>query len=246
MAGNIKVIPAKDNYQRVSKDIILNKQVDALTLGVYVKVLALGKNFELNVKGLASILKLSEDKIRKSFSVLESTGYLRRSRSQGEHGHFSGWDYEIASTPFTDIAILPTSEKTDVGENRMSESTDVGVLTHNNKIYTDTVKIDTVTTETSSPKSDDTSATFTPPTVEEVYEYVKTFGMKDPDGFARYYVDEQTRKGWTWKNRNKIVPVKDWKNNVRQWAPNHMTQIFPKIYGQEPAKVVSAKDFFHK
>ena len=56
MAGNIKIIEPHENYQKVAKSIIFNEKVDALTLGIYVKVLCLGKKWELNIKGLASTL----------------------------------------------------------------------------------------------------------------------------------------------------------------------------------------------
>lgn len=115
MAGNITIIPPKENFLKVSKGIIYNDDVDALSLGIYVKVIALGRKWQLNIRGLAKALHLSEDRIRNSFAVLEKAGYLRRFKTHGEHGHFSGWDYEVASDPFTDIANSPTSVKTDIG-----------------------------------------------------------------------------------------------------------------------------------
>lgn len=100
-------------------------------------------------------------------------------------------------------------------------------------------------TETMSPKSkkENTSTTFTPPTVEEVYQYVKDKGMRDPEGFAQYYVEEQTAQGWTRKDGGKKVPVRDWKGNVRQWMPNHMTHIFPK-QAAEPKKPMTVDEYF--
>lgn len=100
-----------------------------------------------------------------------------------------------------------------------------------------------------SPKSkkENTSTTFTPPTVEEVYQYVKDKGMRDPEGFAQYYVTEQTERGWTRKDGGKSLPVKDWKNNVRQWMPNHMNHTFPKQVSQSHAKApVSAQEYLNK
>lgn len=122
MAGNIRIIEPTENYQKVSKGIIFNRDIDALTLGIYVKVLCLGKEWELNVKGLSSTLNVSADKIRTAFALLEKAGYLRRSREQGERGRFIGWNYEISSVPFTDIAKTPISVNTDIGKNRISEN----------------------------------------------------------------------------------------------------------------------------
>lgn len=110
-----------------------------------------------------------------------------------------------------------------------------------------TPKSNIVKTDTSYPKKENTSTTFTPPTIEQVYDYVKDMGMKDPEGFARYYVNEQTERGWTRKDGGKSLPVKDWKNNVRQWMPNHMNHTFPKQVSQSHAKApVSAQEYLNK
>lgn len=121
MAGNITIIPPKDNFLKVSKDIVYNNDVDALSLGVYVKVIALGRNWNLNVHGLAKILGLSVAKIKSVFATLEQAGYLRRCRVKGDAGRFCGWDYEVYSEPLTDHPENRPSVNTDIGENRPSE-----------------------------------------------------------------------------------------------------------------------------
>lgn len=121
MAGNITIIPPKDNFLKVSKDIVYNGDVDALSLGVYVKVIALGRKWNLNVPGLAKILNLSVAKIKSVFATLEEAGYLRRCRVKGDAGRFVGWDYEVFSEP-TDHPKNRPSVNTDIGENRPSEN----------------------------------------------------------------------------------------------------------------------------
>ena len=130
MAGNIKIIEARENFQRVPREIIFTPDVDAFTLGVYVKVLCLGVKWELNVNGLAKVVGCSADRIRKVFAVLEGAGYLRRSRAQDQGGHFTGWDYEISAEPLTNQeGKTPTSvnhrhrENTDVGKTPTSVKT---------------------------------------------------------------------------------------------------------------------------
>lgn len=94
---------------------------------------------------------------------------------------------------------------------------------------------DTIPTDTTYPSVESTNRNlhndekeFVPPTVAQVYDYVKDKGMKDPMGFAYYYVKTQTANGWTRRQGNKLVPVSNWKNNVNQWMPNHMNHVFPK------------------
>ena len=84
MAGNITIIEPSSKYQKVAKGIILDKRIDAATLGIYVKVLALGKEWKLNITGLASYLEISEGRVRKAFALLEDLGYLRRLRVKNE------------------------------------------------------------------------------------------------------------------------------------------------------------------
>ena len=97
--------------------------------------------------------------------------------------------------------------------------------------------------ESTKKKINDDASDFVPPSIEMVLEYVKPLGMKDPEGFARYYVESQTANGWTRRDRNKMVPVKDWKNNVRQWIPNHMNHTFPKpVPAQAPAPVTKSEE----
>ena len=121
MAGNITIIEAKDNYLKVSKDIIFNEKIDHVTLAIYVRLMVLGKRWNLNIAGAASVLHISKDRVRVVFARLEEAGYLRRKRSHDANGKFSGWDYEISNVPFTDESKTPMSE-----EYRRRENTDVG------------------------------------------------------------------------------------------------------------------------
>lgn len=77
MAGNIKIIELRENYQKVAKSIIFNEKVDALTLGIYVKILGLEEKGDLNVPELAKVLHVSEHKIKTALSILERSGYVK-------------------------------------------------------------------------------------------------------------------------------------------------------------------------
>ena len=221
MAGNITIVEPTENFQKVSKDIILNQDVDALTLGIYVKLLTLGKKWQLNVNGLASALHISTDKIRKTFALLEKFGYLKRSRVQGEHGHFTGWDYIISSAPFTDIAILPTSVNTDIGKNQPSENTDIGKKAmYNNRPIKETKDI--------KGKQIDNI----PPTPQDVIAYAKERGFVDAEGFAAHWFAYYTQANWHLANGK---PMKDWKKAVITWEPNNKDRRFTPTPTPSPA-----------
>ncbi len=103
----------------VSKVVLRDKAVDPFTLGIYVRVLALGEtNWELNIKGLATRFDMTEERIRKAFRVLEDAGYMSRQRVRDEKNRFIGWDYELYTAPENresrntenpDLGFFPTS-----------------------------------------------------------------------------------------------------------------------------------------
>lgn len=131
MAGNIKIIEPSSNFQKVSKDIIFNQEIDPLTLGIYVKIIALGKKWELNIGRFASLMNMSEDRVRKAFAKLEAAGYLRRERARDEHNRFIGWNYEVSTIPFSDMEVSRHPENPDVGNFRNTENS--GVYNRDNK-----------------------------------------------------------------------------------------------------------------
>ena len=89
MAGNIKIIEPSENYQEVAKSIIFDEKVDALTLGIYVKILGLEGKGDLNVPELAKVLHVSEAKIKTALSILERSGYVKRIHVKNASGHFT-------------------------------------------------------------------------------------------------------------------------------------------------------------
>lgn len=206
MAGNIRIIEPKSNYQKVAKAIILNEDVDALTLGIYVKVICLGKKWDLNVRGLAAKLGLSPDKIRASFAILEKTGYLRRTRVQGAGGRFVGWDYEISSEPLTDIAKTPTSEKTEYRKAPTSEkwhSIDKDIIPEDRDIEQEYKDID----------SQAHAVSFVPPTVAEVEEYAIQLHAANPSAFADFFVNFCDANGWRSRN-GEGRPITNWRRYI--------------------------------
>ena len=147
-SGNIIVVEAEDNFKRVHKSIIENKNIDCETLGIYTRIIVLGLKWKLNIKGLSTHLGVSGTRIRKSISALEQEGYIVRTAVRGEGGKFFGWDYKVLPTPIEEskrsCAGKPTSQKTDtrfdgqVGEptTRLTDNT-VNGEDNNNKLKED-------------------------------------------------------------------------------------------------------------
>lgn len=116
-SGNIFIIEAEDNFKRVHKSIIENKNIDCETLGIYTRIIVLGLKWKLNIKGLSTHLDISDSRIRRSIALLEQEGYVVRTAVRGEGGKFYGWNYQIMPTPIEESkrssAGKPTSQKTD-------------------------------------------------------------------------------------------------------------------------------------
>lgn len=129
--GNITIIEAESRYKKVDKSLIENPNIDCLTLGIYTKLIVLGKKWQLNVKGLRNHLGLSEDKVRKSLSLLEKEGYILRTPIRNDKGQLLGWNYTVYPTPINEtersqagkkntenrVHGKPSTRKTDQSEN---------------------------------------------------------------------------------------------------------------------------------
>jgi len=234
MAGNITIILPTDNFVKVPRGIVRNDAVDTLALGIFVKVLCIGRETPLTVQDLADRLSISLAKVQKAFAALEDAGYLRRSRVKDASGRFVGWDYEVSSEPFTDTPKNRQSEKPTIGKTDCRKNgSSVPIIYNTNSIKenrstgnnidtasnTNTSVIDNNTTSSKIDKKEkkDTverkekvSAPFRRPTVQEVAEYC----LSRHNGIdAAAFVDFYESKGWLVGR----TPMKDWKAAVRTW-----------------------------
>lgn len=142
--GNITIIEPVSRFKKVDISLIENERIDCTTLGVYTKLIVLGKKWNLNVRGLRKHLGLSDEKVRKSLSLLEQEGYIVRTPCRNEKGQLVGWDYAIYPTPVgederskagagketpnSDLPSTPKSAHSDKGgllNNRINEIIDL-------------------------------------------------------------------------------------------------------------------------
>lgn len=100
--GNITIIEPVSRFKKVDISLIENERIDCTTLGIYTKLIVLGKKWNLNVRGLRKHLGLSDEKVRKSLSILEQEGYIVRTPCRNEKGQLVGWDYAIYPTPVSE------------------------------------------------------------------------------------------------------------------------------------------------
>ena len=127
--GNIYIEEAESDFKRIHKSIILNNNIDCLTLGIYTKILVLGKKWQLNIKGLSSYFGISDTKIRRSISLLEREGYISRKPIQDEAtGKLSGWNYILHAKPM-DPENRTNAGKKSVGSTEYPENRQHGYPT---------------------------------------------------------------------------------------------------------------------
>ena len=136
--GNITVVEAQSRYKKVDIALIENENIDCLTLGIYTKLIVLGKKWNLNVKGLRSHLGLSDEKVRKALSLLEHEGYIVRTPCRNEKGQLLGWNYTIYPIPVNEDERSQAgkgNENPQVGlpSSPISDHSDNGGLLNNRK-----------------------------------------------------------------------------------------------------------------
>ena len=99
--GNINVIEPKDDFKRIHKSIIRNQNIDCLTLGIYCKIVVLGVDWQLNIKGLSKVLGVSDKKVRACIGILEKEGYIKRKPNYHDH-KLDGWIYDVFPEPISE------------------------------------------------------------------------------------------------------------------------------------------------
>lgn len=180
------------DFTIIRNSIFKDYTLSAKAKGVACQLLSLPPTWDYSVKGLVTLFNDGEASIRSALGELEEAGYLHRERVR-EQGKLGKCIYVITDT------LKP--EKPNV-ENPLVENP----VVENPAQYN--------TKESNTNKSNTKRYRFTPPTVEEVQEYVNEKGYKVN---AQRFVDYYSSKGWT-IGRNS--PMKNWQAAVRTWASN--------------------------
>lgn len=210
--GNITIIESVSRFKKVDISLIENERIDCTTLGVYTKLIVLGKKWNLNVRGLRKHLGLSDEKVRKSLSLLEQEGYIVRTPCRNEKGQLVGWDYAIYPTPVgederskagagketpnSDLPSTPKSAHSDKGgllNNRINEIIDL------NNIEKESISKDI-------PKKENDSLSLMSPKTP-LGEKEKSSAKKKEKPLP--FEDEELRKMW-----EELVKYPDWQRKT--------------------------------
>lgn len=207
--GNITIIEPVSRFKKVDISLIENERIDCITLGIYTKLIVLGKKWNLNVKGLKKHLGLSDEKIRKSLSLLEQEGYIVRTPCRNEKGQLVGWDYAIYPTPVDEqersqAGVKKESRQGEKPSTPKSAYSDNGGLLNNriNEII-DLNNIERESIDKSIPKKEETLS----PKSQTLGEKEKSSAKKKEKPLP--FEDEELRKMW-----EELVKYPDWQRKT--------------------------------
>lgn len=105
------------DFTMVPKSIIRDTSISSEARIILEFLIDLTGDFNVNERGLTSILGISISKVKRAVIELEDAGYIQRQKSRNEASQFIGWFWDISATPKF-LSDNPTVENTDIGENR--------------------------------------------------------------------------------------------------------------------------------
>ena len=94
MADMIRV-RRSSGYTVLPNGILRDTGLSLKTKGLFAIILSLPEGWDYSVAGLARVAGCGRDAIRSALGEMEAAGYLKRTRSHGESGKFTGMIYEI-------------------------------------------------------------------------------------------------------------------------------------------------------
>lgn len=188
------------HYTVIDNSIFFNYDLSYKAKGLLCQMLSLPDGWEFSVEGLTRLSTDGKSAITSAMNELEEAGYFRREQVR-VGGKIQGVEYIISETPFSDF---PISENPTSG-NPISENQPQYITNISNTDISNTKDIDIGYSHKNGKRT-----RFTPPTVEEVAQYINEQGLHiDAETFIDYYNSNGWKVGRT--------PMKDYKATLRNW-----------------------------
>ncbi len=183
------------NYHLRDKDLT-NKAKGLLSV-----MLSLPDDWDFTIEGLSLMSKDGIDGVRVQLKELEKSGYLKRQRVRDEKGRLLNSEYDVYEEPIWENPILekPILEKP-IQENPMQLNTNI------------------LNTNITKEKENIKRKSFTPPSLEEVLEYIREKQLNVDGNMFYHYFSEGD---WVDSRGNK---VKNWKQKLLTWDSHHQSQ----------------------
>ncbi len=193
-------VERNDNYTVMANYHLRDKNLSCKAKGLMSFMLSLPEDWDYSVNGLVSCLMEGKDAVRNMLKELEEKGYLVRSQTRNSKGGFADVEYVLHEMPMSENPTTgnPITAKP-ISENPPQINTNITNIL--NEINTDI-----------SPRAKKKG--FTPPTLEEVSEYIREKGYAID---AKHFMDYYESADWHFANGK---PVKNWKQCVVTWSRN--------------------------
>jgi len=196
---------AQSRYTMIDNAILQNWEMSTEEKAILIYLLSMPENWVVLKTKLISDCNIGRDRFNRAWKALQEKGYVQSIRViDKETKQMKGWNHIVYEEP-----VLPESrdtEKPKVGDSESRESRKSEIQ----YIYKEEIKqINNLTKETDRENAKPKKV-FTPPTLEEVKEYLKSKNSPiDPERFINYY------EATDWMRGNS--KIKNWKACVKTW-----------------------------
>ena len=97
-----KYITKKEKgFVQLPNSILSDPDISLKAKAVLSIMLSLPDNWDFSIEGIASRCKESKDCIAKAINELIDAGYVKRTKTRGDDGRITKWDYEVFEKPYT-------------------------------------------------------------------------------------------------------------------------------------------------
>ena len=96
-----KYITKKEKgFVQMSNSILSDPDISLKAKAVLAIMLSLPENWDFSIEGIAGKCKESKDCIAKTINELIDAGYVKRTKTRGDDGRITKWDYEVFEEPY--------------------------------------------------------------------------------------------------------------------------------------------------
>lgn len=194
---------AQSRYTMIDNAILQSWELTPEEKSILIYLLSMPENWVVIKNKLISDCNIGRDRFNRAWKGLQEKGYVQSIRViDKDTKQIKGWNHIVYEEP-----VLPDSQVTEkplVGNTESRETRNSEIQS----VYKEQIKqSNNLTKETDIEKP---KKVFTPPTLEEVKEYLKSKDSNiDPERFINYYEATDWMRGNT--------KIKNWKACVKTW-----------------------------
>ena len=139
------IVHKTKDYTVMGNTHFREKQMTLRAKGLLSLMLSLPDDWDYSIAGLCTLSKDGRDSVMNALKELESFGYLVRTKTTDEKGHFSGYDYNVYEEPQTGkpFTETPCSENPNTGKPNTENPQELNTNILNTKSTKTSIEINT-------------------------------------------------------------------------------------------------------